>query len=92
LVVWTAGKIKRSCSSETTGLGFDMRYADMLFRAFQRLHFAEEFEGAGIKPATVQRIIHRHEGEIRVEGAVDQCAGFYFSLPRARIQERGNTL
>jgi len=63
------------------GAGFDMRHAEKLFQPFQRLHREDEFPGIGIGLATVQRIVHRHGGVIKVTAAPGQGATFWLSLP-----------
>ncbi len=66
------------------GVGFDMAYAAQLFEPFKRLHGHHEFEGSGVGLTTVFRVIERHGGRLRGEGAVGQGAAFYFSVPDAQ--------
>ena len=63
------------------GIGFDMRYANKLFRVFERVHPTGQYEGSGIGLALVKRILNRHNGRVWAEGKVNEGPTIYFAVP-----------
>ncbi len=69
------------------GIGFDNKYAERIFGAFQRLHGQREYSGSGIGLAIVRRIAERHGGNIRAHGTPNDGATFVIEMPQGHDVE-----
>jgi PAS domain S-box-containing protein len=68
-------------SVEDNGVGFDQRYADVIFNPFKRLH-GQDYPGSGVGLAICRRIVERYGGRIWAESTPDRGSIFYFKLPQ----------
>ncbi len=65
------------------GIGFDDRYAERIFRPFERLHGRTEYEGSGVGLALCRSIVERHGGTLSAQGRPGEGATFTLTLPAA---------
>ena len=66
---------------QDNGAGFDARFADKLFRVFQRLHSSKQYDGIGTGLALARLIVERHGGTIRAAGEVGSGCRVSLTLP-----------
>lgn len=63
------------------GIGFEQGAAEKIFQTFERLHSKDKYEGTGLGLALCRKIVQRHQGAIKAEGAPGQGAVFTIQLP-----------
>jgi signal transduction histidine kinase len=66
------------------GIGFDQRFAELIFKPFQRLHNRDAYGGTGMGLTICRKIVERHGGSIRVESESGKGATFIIRLPVAQ--------
>ena len=63
------------------GIGFNDRYAEKIFKMFERLHARTQYAGSGIGLAICRKIVERHNGTIAATSTAGQGATFTVTLP-----------
>ncbi|AQG78335.1 hypothetical protein AWR27_02665 [Spirosoma montaniterrae] len=64
------------------GIGFDNKYADQIFRVFQRLHNRQHYDGTGVGLAICKRVVENHHGCIIATAQPSEGAIFRVYLPK----------
>lgn len=63
------------------GIGFEEKYAQMIFEAFKRLHSTADYPGTGIGLAICKAIVDRHGWRLSVRSQPGDGASFFFEIP-----------
>jgi len=68
-------------SVQDNGIGFDTKYAERIFSAFERLHGRAEFDGTGIGLSIARKIAWRHGGDLTATSTIGAGSTFTLTLP-----------
>jgi len=64
------------------GIGFEPKYATIIFEPFKRLHSAAKYPGSGIGLAICKSIADRHGWKLSISSNVGAGATFFIEVPR----------
>ncbi|MBC8153429.1 MAG: CHASE3 domain-containing protein [Bacteroidetes bacterium] len=69
------------------GIGFDEKYADHIFKVFQRLHGKSTYEGTGIGLAICKKVVMYHKGYITAQSRPGEGSSFVVLLPEKQTDD-----
>ena len=64
------------------GIGIPEKYQAQIFEIFKRLHGKGDYEGTGIGLAVCNKVISKHDGQLRVRSAADKGSTFSFTISK----------
>jgi len=67
---------------QDNGIGFAPRFAERIFKPFERLHARSAYIGTGMGLAICRRIVERHSGTLTVTSEEGQGATFTMRIPK----------
>ena len=77
-------------SVKDNGIGIKQEHGDKIFKLFQRLSRAPQYEGTGIGLTICKNIVEKHNGQIWFESQEGQGTTFFISLPIALVQQNAD--
>ncbi|MEP7171071.1 MAG: ATP-binding protein [Bacteroidota bacterium] len=72
------------------GIGFEPKFAERIFEAFQRLSTRTKYEGTGIGLAICKKIIDNHHGLINAISEPGKGTAFSLILPSSQVNFERN--
>jgi Bacteriophytochrome (light-regulated signal transduction histidine kinase) len=75
------GKDHRHISITDTGIGFEKKYAESIFKIFSRLNNHQSYHGSGVGLALCKKIMETHHGYIDADGAIGKGAAIHLYFP-----------
>ncbi len=75
-------------SVQDNGIGFEQKYADRIFQAFERLNSRSSYPGTGIGLAICKQTVEQHGGTIWAKSEPGKGATFYFTLMNKQVDQK----
>jgi signal transduction histidine kinase len=68
---------------QDNGIGIGPENSTRIFRMFERIHPADEYEGTGIGLTIVRKAVERMGGKVDFESDTGQGSKFWLELPKS---------